>query len=120
MSRKINKGTLLLLPFHYIEKGCFVEGQVTKGFFFSSQVEACNREAQKIEAFVNTATPSFTSDIVLSALKGARSRVPSLSSKPDKPVPTSHKSKGSRVNNALIATVLPIIMLPVMLRTGRS
>ncbi|KAJ7371296.1 hypothetical protein OS493_026940 [Desmophyllum pertusum] len=84
------------------------------------QVEACNREAQKIEAFVNTATPSFTSDIVLSALKGARSRVPSLSSKPDKPVPTSHKSKGSRVNNALIATVLPIIMLPVMLRTGRS
>jgi len=83
-------------------------------------VEACNREAQKIEAFINTATPSFTSDIVLSALKGARSRVSSLSSKPEKPVTGPRHSKGSRVNNALIATLLPIIMLPVMLRTGRS
>lgn len=90
-------------------------------FFFSvPQVEACNREAQKIEALINTGTPSFTSDIVLSALKGSRSRVPTLSNKPVKPVSDVRNNKASRLNNALIATVLPIIMLPVMLRTGRS
>lgn len=84
------------------------------------QVETCNREAQKIEALINTGTPSFTSDMVLSALKAAQSRVPTLSVKPDKPVSDSRKNKASRLNSALTATVLPIIVLPVMLRTGRS
>ncbi|PFX20290.1 Reversion-inducing cysteine-rich protein with Kazal motifs [Stylophora pistillata] len=84
------------------------------------QVETCNREAQKIEALINTGTPSFTSDMVLSALKAAQSRVPTLSVKPDKPVSDSRKNKASRLNSALTATMLPIIVLPVMLRTGRS
>ena len=83
-------------------------------------METCNREAQKIEALINTGTPSFTSDMVLSALKAAQSRVPTLSVKPDKPGSDSRKNKASRLNSALTATMLPIIVLPVMLRTGRS
>ncbi|XP_032241175.2 reversion-inducing cysteine-rich protein with Kazal motifs isoform X2 [Nematostella vectensis] len=43
------------------------------------QIEACSLEAQKIEASINTESPSFTSDVLLSTLKGAQTDTPSLS-----------------------------------------
>ena len=43
------------------------------------QVEACNREAQKIEALINTGSPTFALDVVLSTLKGAWTEVPKFS-----------------------------------------
>lgn len=109
-----------LFGYHSVEGDLVVLVMAVTGKPTKLQVETCNREAQKLEAFINTATPSFTSDIVLSALKGARSDVPSLSEKPVKPASDSRSSKANRVNNLLTATLLPILLLPVMLRTGRS
>lgn len=43
------------------------------------QIEACSLEALRIEALINTATPSFTSHFILSTLKFADTQTPSLS-----------------------------------------
>lgn len=120
LRRHISTTECDLFGYHSVEGDLVVLVMAVTAKPTKLQVEACNREAQKIEALIDTGTPSFTSDMVLSALKAARSRVPTLSNKPDKPVSDSHKNKVSRLNSALTATILPIIMLPVMLRTGRS
>lgn len=109
-----------LFGYHSLDGDLVVLVMAVTGRPTKLQVETCNREAQKLEAFINTATPLFTSDIVLSGLKGARSDLPTLSAKPPKRVYDSHSSKANQVNNSLIVLLLPIVILPVMLRTGRS
>ncbi|KAK2562035.1 Reversion-inducing cysteine-rich protein with Kazal motifs [Acropora cervicornis] len=109
-----------LFGYHSLDGDLVVLVMAVTGRPTKLQVETCNREAQKLEAFINTATPLFTSDIVLSGLKGARSDLPTLSAKPQKRVSDSHSSKANQVNNSLIVLLLPIVILPVMLRTGRS
>lgn len=120
LRRHISTTECDLFGYHSLEGDIVVLVMAVTGKPTILQVETCNREAQRLEAFVNTGTPAFTSDIVLSALKGARSRVPLLSRKSQQPVSNVRKSKASVVNNSLIVSLLPIIMLPVILRTGRS
>ncbi|XP_031570773.1 reversion-inducing cysteine-rich protein with Kazal motifs-like isoform X2 [Actinia tenebrosa] len=77
------------------------------------QIEACSLEAQRIEALINTGSPSFTSHVILSTLKAADTQTPSLSLRQTQASSTNHL----HIPHLIICLLQTIIILKWSLRS---
>lgn len=74
------------------------------GLFFLSQIEACNKEAEKIESLINSDSPTLASHVPLSALIASQVQVSfSISS------PAAHL--GPSLHSLLVSLLLTFLAL---------